>query len=78
MHCAAVAVDGESRDNVLSATPQSSLSAEMMVAEVRRAQAAARSAEDAKDWTLMPLVNKDLFEATRGQSTPSCERMRDC
>ena len=49
MHCAAVAVDGESETTYFGHTADS-LSAELMVAEVRRAQGAARSAEDAKDW----------------------------
>ena len=49
MYCAAVAVDGEG-ETVYFGHTADSLSAEMMVAEVRRAQAAARSAEDAKDW----------------------------
>ena len=49
MHCVAVAVDGESETTYFGHTADN-LSAEMMVAEVRRAQAAARSAEDAKDW----------------------------
>ena len=48
MHCAAVAVDGESRTTYFGHTADS-LSAEVMVAEVRKAQAAARSADDAKD-----------------------------
>ena len=49
MHCAAVAVDGES-ETVYFGHTADSLPAEMMVAEVRRAHAAARSADDAKDW----------------------------
>ena len=48
MHCAAVAVDGESETTYFGHTADS-LSAEMMVAEVRKAQAAARSPDDAKD-----------------------------
>ena len=48
MHCAAVAVDGESETTYFGHTADS-LSAEMMVAEVRKAQAAARSADDAND-----------------------------
>ena len=48
MHCAAVAVDGESRTTYFGHTADS-LSAEVMVAEVRKAQAAARSADDAND-----------------------------
>ncbi len=49
MYCAAVAVDGEG-ETVYFGHTADSLPAEMMVAEVRRAQAAARSADDAKDW----------------------------
>ena len=50
MHCAAVAVDGESETTYFGHTADS-LSAELMVAEVRKAQGAARSGDDAKDWT---------------------------
>ena len=49
MHCAAVAVDGESETTYFGHTADS-LSAELMVVEVRRAQGAARSSDDAKDW----------------------------
>ncbi len=49
MYCAAVAVDGESETTYFGHTAEW-VSAEMMVAEVRKAQAAARSAEDSKDW----------------------------
>ena len=48
MYCAAVAVDGKSETTYFGHTADS-LSAEMMVAEVRKAQAAARSADDAND-----------------------------
>ncbi len=48
MHCAAVAVDGEGETTYFGHTADS-LSAEMMVAEVRKAQAAARSPDDAND-----------------------------
>ena len=48
MYCAAVAVDGESETTYFGHTADS-LSAEVMVAEVRKAQAAARSADDSKD-----------------------------
>ena len=48
MYCAAVAVDGES-ETVYFGHSAEWVSAEVLVAEVRRAQAATRSAEDAKD-----------------------------
>ena len=48
MYCAAVAVDGES-ETVYFGHSAEWVSAEVLVAEVRKAQAAARSAEDAKD-----------------------------
>ena len=48
MYCAAVVVEGET-ETVYFGHSAEWVSAEVLVAEVRRAQAATRSAEDAKD-----------------------------
>ena len=65
MHCAAVAVDGES-ETVYFGHTADSLPAEMMVAEVRRAQAAGPQRRRRERLELMPPANRDLLEATRG------------